>query len=240
MTLDEIKNYFCMNGQLIVDLENKLNEIKEKIKELTPSLMELVEYINYINCDSKEKQHKQEILFNTELGKEIRKLTNQYEDIKSKIDKEKEKIGQFEFDLINRKKCCDHLYYLTESGDKVCIKCACYNSEIFETEEQAEDNRRRNYNRKLLDIELSSYYGSRVKEGTMVSDFIQNESLDYVLEATLKFLKINPNISNEELQKRLELLIAKLNVDFIEDMYPNKNDMTLDVKKSYESYKKHL
>lgn len=246
MDLERIRSQFCIDEKMVLKLKRDLYNIVDEIVKLQPSLKKQKEYNDYISCSSSDKEEKRLKLISTEIGERFCVLTEKYNIVKQSLNDELGKIYKVEFDEIIRSSNCEHLYYATGNGN-VCLKCVCCKKIMNDSLKEKEKKEgtidssilsRRKFNRKILRQFLSSSEDLREKKYTMVSDIVQVEALDYVLLNTLNFLKINPNMSSDALQQRLEVIISKMNLDFVEGM--DLDLMDEETRKRYEAYKKHL
>lgn len=228
MSIEDLKLTFCQNEELIKELKETKQKLELKLKELAKQITELEEYKEYINdSDSEEKRLK---LINTEKYKESLQIIEKIKIIKEKISEEETKLTKQEFEEVNEQAQCNHLFYVINDEEKVCIKCN-YNSGSKQANKS--QNNIKNLRSKFLYIKLSS-----TTQDDYVTEFLQNETLEHLIDLTNEILKKYKTIDNERLQEKLEEKISEDNIKYIEGMYQNLEDMPEDTKESYESYKK--
>ena len=74
----------------------------------------------------------------------------------------------------------------------------------------------------------------------MATEILQNEPLEHLQQLTADILRINPNIQNDRLLKKLEIEVSKENTRLIEAMFGKRKNLNNDIKKRYNTYKKIL
>lgn len=224
MSIEDLNLTFCQNEELIKELQETKEKLELKLKYLTKQITELEEYKEYINnSESEEKRLK---LINTEMYKEFLETKQKLDKIKEKLSEEETKLTKQEFEEVVNKARCNHLFYKLDEEEKVCIKC---NHIVGTKKTQNIKELRSNF----IYVELSS-----PNEDEYVTEFLQNEILEHLIDLTNEILKKYKTIDNEKLQEKLEEKISEDNIKYIEGMYQNPEDMPEDTKESYESYKK--
>lgn len=232
MTLEEIKNVLCINKELIEKLSHEYQQTKIKLKELTEKIKDTHEYKQYINDTSSED--KRQRLINTPIYTTFLKLKDNFDSIDEKIKDEQNKCTEEDFELAKTQTLCNHIFYRVGEGKKVCIKCGRVIGESKEEHKSIKE-----FRLSLLYIELSEYYKTITKEYDNVTEFLQNETLEHIVNETKEILNSHPNIDNERLQQILEKRISQKNIELIEDMYESDEKMNSELKENYNTYKKN-
>ena len=233
MELENIKKILCQDEEKI----QKLNFINKKLTDLllqkTREIKKLKEYQQYIKepCSEEKRQR----LINTEKFQEFLKLKNISDKMKDRLEQEQKKFNKEEYEEINKKASCNHMFYQINATKKVCIKCG-----YIVGREKNRFNGIKGLKMSYLFIELSHYHKNTNKEYLHLSDLLQKESLRHIVYLTSKILEKYPKISNEMLHQRLEKEVAYLNIKLINDMYKNKKSNNFETLKIYNTYKKLL
>ena len=234
MELEKIKSVHCRNEELIKKLKIEYKKIRELLKISASEIKNLEEYKKYIKEETEENKDK---LINIDICKMFVKLKNRFDILKQMINEEETKCSEKDFEEANRKLSCNHIFYKEETNTKKCVKCGL---SVSDKEEKNECNNIGDLKLTYLYIDLFTYYKVSEKKYQMATEILQNEPLEHLQQLTADFLRINPNIQNDRLLKKLEIEVSKENTRLIEAMFGKRKNLNNDIKKRYNTYKKIL
>ncbi len=235
MQLEDLKQEFCQDKNNIEKLSNKIENITREIKTKIIEIKNTKEYSEYQNNPNNEQLRLK--LIKIKPFEEFIFLKNKLDDLKKEYNIEINKVDEKDFNRINNKLSCKHLFYSKSEDEKICVKC-CFNTKKDQKYLKASNNKELNYS--YLIINLKEYYSKDRNKNMILPKMFDNESFEYLEKLTKEIMSKNKDLTNKQLLDKLKKEVAIYNVSALESIYGMESKMNSEIKRNYKAYKKIL